>query len=205
MTNSSHPFIIAAHNALWFLQHDHGFTLTETIATQGALANRLYKVTYRKTLSRSQELYVCLSTAPLRLEQDLEFGHNWPPEFNNTINVFELLDIESPGTRITSTSGVYEGLGDLEKMSIQYSALANVLQNHGMRFFANDPSLWEDVQRIRVARSQQREHEEMSRMAESAFKQKDWKRAIELLGRLGDKRTKLQTARLDYARKRVAK
>ncbi len=206
MTNTADAFILAARNALSFLENDYGFTLTETIAPSELHSNHsFYKVTYRSKASRSPELFVCLSTAPVRLEQDLEFGRSWPPEFHNTINVFELLEIESPGAQLTCTSGVYDGFGDLEKMSDQYTVLANVLQAHGTRFFANDQSLWNDVLRLRESKNQQRECEELSRMAESAFKQNDWQQAVELLESLGDNRSKLQTARLTFARKRVAK
>jgi len=204
MSTTSDAFVLAARNSLSFLEDDHGFTLTEAIAPPEVLSNHsLYKVTYRKMASRSPELFVCLSTAPVRLEQDLEFGRDWPPEFHNTINVFELLAVESPNAQIAFTSGVYDGFGDQEKMSDQYTALANVLQNHGTRFFANDQSLWDDVQRLRESRNREREYHEISRMAESAFKEDDWQRAIELLEDLGENRSKLQTARLAYARKRI--
>lgn len=142
----------------------------------------------------------------MRLEQDLEFGRGWPPESGgDTINVFELLEIESSGDQISFASGVCAGFGDRDKMSVQYSALAKVLQKYGTRFFANAPSLWEDVQRLRVSKSHEREYQETSRMADSAFKNSDWNRVIELLGRLGDNRSTLQSARLAYARKRASK
>ncbi|MHC4404101.1 MAG: hypothetical protein ACYTG0_30975 [Planctomycetota bacterium] len=206
MSTTSDAFVLAARNSLSFLEDDHGFILTETIAPPEALSNlSLYKVTYRKKGSRSSELFVCLSTAPVRLEQDLEFGRGWPPEFHNTINVFELFAIEWPNAQIAFTSGVYDGFGDLEEMADQYTALANVLQNHGTRFFANDQSLWDDVQQLRESRYQQREYRDTSRMAEAAFREDDWQRAIELLESLGENRSKLQTARLAYARKRIGK
>jgi hypothetical protein len=40
------------------------------------------------------------------LEQYLEAGRSWPPEYNNTLDVFELLAIVSPESRIEFTSGV---------------------------------------------------------------------------------------------------
>ena len=127
----------------------------------------------------------------------------WPPVCHNTIDVFELLAIESPDTQITCISGVYDGFGDLEKMCDQYMVLANVLKDHGTRFLANDPSLWDEVQRLRESRNRERQYQENSRMAESAFKAGDWQRAIELLEDLGENRSKLQTARLAKARKRI--
>ena len=206
MSTTSDAFVLAARNSLSFLENDYGFTLTDTIAPPEVRSNHsLYRMTYRKRASRSSELFVCLSTAPVRVEQDLEFGRGWPPECNNTSNVFEVRAIESPNAPIAFTSGVYDGFGDVQKMSGQYTALANVLKNHGTRFFANDQSLWGDVQQLRESRDQQRECRETSRMAESAFKENDWQRAIELVESLGENRSKLQTARLAYARKRVQK
>ena len=90
-------------------------------------------------------------------------------------------------------------------MSEQYSILASILQHHGARFFADDPSLWKDVRQHRELENQQRENEEVSRQAESAFNANDWQQAIQLLEILGDDRTKLQSARLAFARKRNAK
>jgi hypothetical protein len=85
------------------------------------------------------------------------------------------------------------------------TALANILRNHGGRFFANDRSLWDAVLQLRTATTAKFEQEEISRRAEAAFKQNEWQRAIELLESLRDNRTMLQTARLAYARKRIAK
>ena len=206
MTNTADAFILAARNALSFLENDRGFTLTETIAPHELCNNLLfYKVTYRKKSSRSSELFVSLTTAPVRLEQDLEFGRGWPPEYHDTINAIELLAIEAPEERLEFTSGVYDAFGDVQKMSEQYEALASVLRNHGGRFFANDESLWDSVRQLRKSRIQQLEYQEQSRLAELAFKRNDWQHAIELLDSLGENRTKLQSARLAYARKRAAK
>ena len=206
MTNTADAFILAARKALSFLENDRGFTLTETIAPHELCNNLLfYKATYRKKSSRSSELFVSLTTAPVRLEQDLEFGRGWPPEYHDTINAIELLAIEAPEERLEFTSGVYDAFGDVQKMSEQYEALASVLRNHGGRFFANDESLWDSVRQLRKSRIQQLEYQEQSRLAELAFKRNDWQHAIELLDSLGENRTKLQSARLAYARKRAAK
>ena len=206
MNNTADAFVLAARNALSFLENDRGFMLTETIAPHELCNNLLfYKVTYRKKSSRSPELFVSLATAPVRLEQDLEFGRGWPPEYHDTINAIELLAIEAPEERLEFTSGVYDAFGDVQKMSEQYEALASVLRNHGGRFFANDESLWDSVRQLRKSRIQQLEYEEQSRLAELAFKRNDWQHAIELLDSLGENRTKLQSARLAYARKRAAK
>ena len=206
MTNTADAFILAARKALSFLENDRGFTLTETIAPHELCNNLLfYKATYRKKSSRSSELFVSLTTAPVRLEQDLEFGRGWPPEYHDTINAIELLAIEAPEERLEFTSGVYDAFGDVQKMSEQYEALASVLRNHGGRFFANDESLWDSVRQLRKSRIQQLEYEQQSRLAELAFKRNDWQHAIELLDSLGENRTKLQSARLAYARKRAAK
>ncbi|XZE52884.1 hypothetical protein SH139x_004591 [Planctomycetaceae bacterium SH139] len=206
MTNTADAFMLATRNALSFLEIDRGFTLTETIASPELSSNHsFYKVTYRQKSSSSPELFVCLSTAPVRLEQDLEFGRGWPPEYHNTIYVLELLAIESPEQRLEFTSGVYNAFGDTQKMMEQYNTLAGALRDHGGRFFANDQSLWNSVQQLRTSKIQQREYEETSRSAEMAFKRNDWQRAIELLDSLGDNRTKLQTARLAYSRNRAGK
>ena len=85
----------------------------------------------------------------------------------------------------------------------RYTALASPLRIHGRRFFANEKTLWDDVADLRAARNKQHEIEEISRIAELAFKQDDWGRTIELLEKLDDYRTILQTARLAFARKRL--
>ena len=106
MNNTADAFVLAARNALSFLENDRGFMLTETIAPHELCNNLLfYKVTYRKKSSRSPELFVSLATAPVRLEQDLEFGRGWPPKYHDTINAIELLAIEAPEERLEFTSG----------------------------------------------------------------------------------------------------
>ena len=204
MSTASDSFVIAARSALGFLESEHGFTLAETVGPPAALTHAsLYKITYRREMPQAPELFVCLSTAPVRLEQDLEFGRGWPPEYRNTMNVFELLAIESPHTQVEFTSGVFEGFGDLGKMSDQYTTLARVLRNHGTRFFRNENSIWDDLARLRQSRQQKREHEEVSRLAEAAFRDDDWTRTIELLESLGEHRSRLEASRLDYARSRI--
>jgi hypothetical protein len=123
MTSTSDEFVFAARNALSFLEDDHGFTVSETILPCEVHSNySFYKITYRKKLTRLDELFVCLATAPMRLERDLECGRGWPPEYHDTINVFELLTIESPDSQVSFTSGIYDSFGNVQKMSDQYTA-----------------------------------------------------------------------------------
>lgn len=180
------------------------FTVTETVAPTGVLTNHtLYKMTYRQRMPRDEQLFVVFSSAPLRLELDLDFGRGWPPEYHNTINVSELLAVESPGSEIEVASGVHAGFGDRHETFEQYKALSRALQQHGDRFFANDQSLWDAVRQLRQARLEERHNVETARSAELAFKRQDWQRAIDLLEGLGNNRTKLQAARLAFARKQL--
>lgn len=204
VTDVSAVFLLAARKAFSFLEEVHGFEIIEVRAPRGPMVNDLYSVSYRKPLPSSQELFVCLATAPVRLEQDVEVGRGWPRVYHNTIGLSELLAIESPDARVIHASGIYEAFGDLEKLSAQYSALAGALQSHGQRFFANDAALWEDVRSLRQSRNRQREFAEAAQLADTAFRHEDWQRTIELLEFLGENRTPLQTARLAYARKRIA-
>ena len=204
MSTVSDAFLFAACTALGFLESEHDFALAETMAPPAALSSgSLYMVTYRRV--HPSNLFVCLSTAPVRLELDLVLGHGWPPEYPNTMSVSELLAIESPNTHVAFTSGVYESFGDASKMADQYTALARGLRDHGTRFFANAPSIWDDLVQLRQSLLQARKHEEVSRLAEMAFKADDWNRTVELLESLGEHRSRLQASRLAYARNRILK
>ena len=204
MTDTAQSFVDAATNALAYLKHEHGFIIHETIApAELRTTMTLYKVTYRKVQPPAFNHFVTLSTAPARLEQDLYVGRGWPSEHANTINLFELLHIEAPEATLEFRSGICEGFGKPHAMSEQYSTLGTALRTYGARFFANDTSLWDAVHQLRQQRIQWREDEQTSRLAEAAFKSNEWQRAVELLEALGDNRTKLQSARLAFARKRV--
>lgn len=206
MSTTSESFVRAARDALLFIETDHDFQVAEMeVPTEVRTPFTFYKITYRRKLSIMRRQFVRLSTAPARLELDLEFGRGWPPKNENSINVFELLEIESPNAEIEFVSGISEGFGDFEKMTDQYAALADVLRNHGARFFANDQSLWDAVRQHRESKTRQRATEDTSRLADAAYSANDWSQAIELFESLGDNRTKLQTARLAFARKRNAK
>ncbi|MCL4203190.1 MAG: hypothetical protein KJ000_11870 [Pirellulaceae bacterium] len=202
MPRTAEAFVQAGRSALSFLEVKHGFVLVETILPPEAGASPpFYQLTYRKMASPAENLFVCLSTAPHRLELDFEFGCGWPPEYVNTIHVCELLEIESPGSPVMFAADIYGRFGDVERMTAQYCEMANVLDRFGHRFFANDRSLWEAVWQLRQLRIQQESDQETARLAESAFKRHEWRKAIEMLESLGDKRTKLQNAQLQYARK----
>jgi len=204
MSNFSNEFITAARDALSFLERDHGFILSET-DTESRFEIPFGKILYRKLISPSRELFVCLSTAPTRFERDLEFGRGWPPQHSETIQLDELLAVEAPEFQMKFQSGIHEGFGDHQKMSQQYTELGNALKNYGGRFFADDQALWDSVHELRKSNLQICRNEEISHSAESAFKENDWQKCIELLEILGDCRTKLQTSRLEYARKHISK
>jgi len=199
-------FLIAAHSALSFLEDAHAFSVTQTIAPPEAHSNlAFYKLTYCKQLPSKETLFVSLCTCPVRLELDLDLGRGWPPEHHNTTDARELLAIESPGAKLEFTYGVYAAFGDVQKMTEQYAKLANVLEQFGGRFFADEQSLWEDIRQFRESQTELLKYHEDSRSAELAFKQGDWKQAIELLAVLGNNQTNLQAARLAYAQKQIAK
>jgi hypothetical protein len=187
---------------LSFLEVKHGFVLAETVLPpEGGSSTPFYQLTYRKTASRGENLFVCLSAAPQRLELDLDFGCGWPPEYFNTIHLRELLKIESPDSTVKFAEDIYDGFGEVQRMTAQFGELAQVLDRFGHRFFANDSSLWQAVRQLRQLRVRQELDHEITRLAESAFERHAWRQVIDLLESLGDRRTKLQNARLQYARK----
>ena len=189
-------FLAAAKDALSFLE-DKGFQLAKTtVPAEDTPAARFYQVIYR-----SPKLFVQLSTAPARLELDLQIGRTYPPNLPPKMTVHELLMIESPNTTIQFNTGIYKGFGNIEEMKQQYNALARVLREHGHRFFADDSSLWADLRDLRHAEAAP--DDDLSRRADIAFKQKNWPEAITLLKQVGERRTELQTARLKYALERL--
>lgn len=206
MSTTSDAFLNSAQNAFSFLVADHGFELTETVSPPDVRSIlTFYKLTYRRNQAHGEPLSVSLATCPVRLELDLDLSVGSPPTHNDTIGICELLAVESPDSRLEIPWGVHSAFGDAHRMTDQYVALADILQRFGGRFFANDESLWQDVRELRRQRSLNLQNDELSKDAERAFKNQNWRQAIQLLDSLGDNRTRLQASRLQYAMKQIAK
>jgi hypothetical protein len=204
MTTVADVFINAAQSALGFLEQKHGFSVCETIAPPVFdSTTSFWEITYRRSALNGKCLFVSLATGPARLELDLTIGRGWPPQYHDSVRISELIDVESPLSTLHLTYPIYDSFGDLGKMIVQYSALGNALNQHGARFFAEDDSLWIDVQKLREDQSRKFKNNELSKDAEIAFKNGDWNRTIDLMEAISDTLTKLQSARLSYARKQL--
>ncbi|MFN0056941.1 MAG: hypothetical protein ACKVX7_00660 [Planctomycetota bacterium] len=204
MRDAAGGFEFASRHALAFLEEELGFHVYEMIAPREASDSlTAYRVTYHRQPPGRRLQFVTLSTAPLRAELDLVVGCGWPPRHEDTINVLELLAVESPEAVIEYSAGIYEAFGDRVKLSAQYTVLARLLREHGLRFFEDSRALWEAVSRRREQQTISAELKKTSQSADAAFTSGKWQRAIELFEQLGAARTKLQSARLAFARKRI--
>jgi len=204
MSATSDAFLDAARSTLAFLEADYGFHLAEQQAPEKyEWTSQVYKVTYRRETRDGQDQYVMLATAPARLELDIDLGYGWPPSYPDYFTVYELHELESRSPVPGFTHGVSEAFGDRDKMAQQYDVLADILKSCGRRFFRCDHSLTVDLQRLRKQKWERQERERTTQDAETAFKAEDWAKAIQLLDSLGSDLTRLQRARLKYARKQV--
>ena len=196
---------LEAEKALEFLKSEHHFVVSERkINDPDARTQFVGGQTKFIDDSTKDDLkrFFTLSTAPLRLEMDLDIGFN---ESGNkeSYTIFELNLLESSSQFPARQHNLYDAIKGAQQLRAEFEILSNVLKQCGSRFFANDRSLWDDLKKQRASISQTHQDEKMHLDAEEAFKEKNWQKVIDLLkgneSRLGE----LDHTRLNYALKQM--
>lgn len=196
---------LEAEKALDFLKSEHHFVVSDRKINDPD-ASTQFVGGYTKFIDSSTkgnfERFVTLSTAPLRLEMDLDIGFNESGK-EEFYTIFELHRLESAAQFPARQHNLYDTIKDAQQLRAEFEILSNVLKQCGARFFANDKSLWDDLRKQRALISQTHQDEQMHLDAEKAFKEKNWQKVINLLkgneARLGE----LDRTRFNYALKQM--
>lgn len=188
-------FLQAEQKAFQFLKIEHDFKLVDqnieevkgTMAVFGA-------VTYRD----NKGYCVTISTAPLRLELDLDISFE-----KERYSIYEFHSLEGGSPFPGRTHDLYQAMHDAEQLSSEFERLAAALRTSGQRFFAHDKTLWNDLRNQRDLAAQKQESLQINNNAEKAFKDKNWQKVIDILELHQDNLNELASARLKYARKQI--
>ena len=144
--------------------------------------------------------FIHLSTAPLRLELDLDFGIG-----EELFSVYELHRLEGKEPFPERKNDLYDAAFDKNILASEFKRLVTTLIGCGERFLSKDCSLWDELQIQRDLRDQKTENHKAYRIAEKAFNNKDWEKVISVLEGRKKSLSKLNLGRLNYAKKKAAK
>lgn len=173
----------------------NGFTLVENWVSGGE--HTQYIGGYARFESNdSTKRFINISTAPLRLELDLDFGKE-----SNQYTIFELCELESCQDFPIRKHNLYESINDKDLMCDDFLQLVEYLLRYGNRFFKNDQKLWNELSQQREEHYKLSKDQTLTSDAEKAFKQQRWDEVIKILESVTQKLSKLNTARLKYAYK----
>jgi hypothetical protein len=194
-------FLQAEQQAFQFLKAEHGFKMIDQKIEEAKGTMTVFgAVTYGKSsfLEFGKGRFVTLSTAPLRLELDLDIGVG-----QERYSIYELHSLESDGQFPERTHDLYQAMHDAEQLLSEFRRLASILQACGERFFANDRTLWTDLKNQRALAAQRHEFIRMNSDAEKAFKDKNWQKVVDILESHHADLNELASARLKYAHKQI--
>ena len=185
------------------LLEKRGFTLNEVSITEenrsqwiGGVAHYIEKGNWYYPFQRKR--FIRLSTAPLRLELDLEIGRG-----DSTYNIYELKELEGTKEVLARTHDLYEAMLDKKQLKSEFETLIQVLFDCGSRFFSNDSSLWTDLHEQRLRHGDARENEQVFKDAEAAFKKQDWETVVNFLEEKQQDLSNLDLGRLNYAKNKL--
>lgn len=206
-------FVQAARTVMDFLVSEYGFTETALrLPHDESSAYAFCSITYSKPVA-GDTLSVELSTAPFRLETDLELSIRDRSGQTGRMSIRDLWRIEGLGNEFPErTVDLYQAAHDPARLQREFTRLTSVLRACGQRFFARDSSLWRDLAEHRRRQAEERRQEEekdrldrVSKQAAEAFKASRWEDATRLLESLGPRATPLDRKRLLYAQKRLSR
>ena len=158
MHNIINEFANAARDALSFLVVGRGFAEDSiTMPNDASSVYATYAITYTRCLGASLPLCVRLSCTPARGELYLECIAGRRHIRERSCDVRELMAISMPDSALDFDIAVSEAIRHPAVMIGQFKTLANALEKYGDRFFDQDNTLWDDVDRVREDRRQQYE------------------------------------------------
>lgn len=203
MTPLEEAFCEAEEKAMRFLVADYGFrrterkTYPETTAFVGGLAS--YRSESTRPHCAPAGWTVTLSYAPARLECGLDISDGSAKVFS----VQELNGIAGRAPFPARLHDLYGSIHDAEAQFAEFDRLAGILRTSGARFFAGDVGLWSELQEQRNRLRQEDEDRHAIADSESAFRSKDWRKVVLLLGQRSERLSMATAARLSFARKRL--
>lgn len=185
------------------LLEERGFKLDEVSITDESgsqwvcgAAHYVEKKNWRRPFNRKR--FIRLSTAPLRLELDLDIGKG-----DISYSIYELHELEGNKKFPERAHDLYKAMYDESQLISEFERLIQVLSECGSRFLSNDSSLWSDLNEQRVRHAEERENERVLKDAEMAFKKQDWAKVVSLLEDKHKILSKLDSGRLKYAGKKL--
>ncbi|NVN92484.1 MAG: hypothetical protein HXX11_18060 [Desulfuromonadales bacterium] len=199
-TNFSEIFYEAERNAMSFMESEYSFrSVDRRVVDEWVFGTATYAEAPTLNKPRDLELFVTLSVAPLRLELDLYIGVGENKKTNYSI--YELYRLERVGDFPRRQHNLYEAMHDVQQLQAEFENLTQVLRDCGSRFFAGDKLLWDDLSKQRLSLTKAQDDIRASRNAEKAFTAKQWDQVIILLEPRESRLSKVDTAKLTYARK----
>lgn len=198
-------FYEAERNAMAFLESEYSFREVERkVVDETGTQYVLGTATYAKASHESHELelFATLSVAPLRLELDLDIGIG--EDRKKKYSIYELHRLERCGEFPRRQHNLYEAMHDAKQLQAEFEILTQVLRSCGSRFFTGDKTLWDELSRQRLSVAEAQNDIYASKDAEKAFTAKKWDKVISLLEPRESRLSKVDSAKLDYARKHRA-
>ncbi|PJZ94958.1 hypothetical protein [Leptospira meyeri] len=176
------------------------FYTYEAENTMAVFAYATYIEKPKKIFSKKSNKFIRLSTAPLRLEIDLDFG--WG---ENTFSIYELYKLEGDFKFPERKYSLYEAMYDEKQLQSEFERLIEIFKLCGKRFLSNDILLKHDLEQQRQNISSTTKNEIIFKKAEKAFKDHLWEDVVTLLTDKENSLSSLNQMRLKYAKKMVQK
>ncbi len=185
------------------LLEEYGFLLDEVSITDenrgqclSGVARYVEKGNWYRPFQKKR--FISLSTAPLRLELNLDIGKG-----DSSYSIYELNELEGNNKFPERSHDLYKAMYDQSQLKSEFERLIQVLVDHGSRFFQNEPSFWTDLHNQRMRHSEEKENREVIKIADVAFKKQDWETVVNLLEDKHHFLSKLNLGRLNYAKKKL--
>ncbi len=173
-------------------------SITETPGSMGVFASAHYLENRIGFFMNKNRKFIRLSTAPLRLELDLDFG--WG---ESSFSIYELYKLEGDFNFPERTHDLYEAMYEASQLQAEFERLINIFERCGKRFLSNDISLKHDLENQRSKYADIAANEKIFNKAEKAFKAHLWHEVVLLLEDNEKYLSELNKKRLQYARKMV--
>jgi hypothetical protein len=203
MPSFERSFLAAEGRALRFLVEDLCFRAVERTLTPEDTMWTCGTVTYRcdgtNGSGTPKDWTVTLAYAPARLELSLEISNESGASF--TVEELHALVTTEPFPK--GTHSLLDSIHDEDAHFCEFERLARVLRSSGVRFFAGDRSLWQELQTAREREQLAEEDRRAIARSENAFQAKDWRQVVAALESRESRLSKAAMARLSYARTRL--
>ena len=200
MATFEESFCACENEALRFLVVEHGFRrASRTVALGPGHGGVQGRATYCAAATpAAARREVTLHIAPLRRDLGLQLAG----ESSAPFSIEELHALDGTGPFPQRVHGLYDAMHDPEQLRFEFMRLAGVLRDCGRRFFNDEPSLWDDLERERRRQADDAAIKAILVRAKASFHARDWPSVVSLLGPLEHRLGRTASARLAHARRR---